>query len=274
MVAFALDLSGALRAGAWRDSSSPAAARLAVGLSMLPALLRQPFFFLINVYATFSAPLAMAVGLGFLLRRARGAAFLAAFVGGIAGAQMVSRVEYFRSGPWMSLSFSRGSLVLRDWDARLLRGLVDVVERTTRPHSYVAGFPEGGLVLFLADRRSPFRDTQFHHGVQNDIAESWMIDDLRTKVVRAAFLVQIPTFLPGTGPPGETYLVRFWGELNRRFTPVLRLGPYAPEKPWGPENASAVIYLPARDTPAPRPPDAAAKMPPDTKEESCAGPSS
>lgn len=274
MAACAIDVGDALRRRTWRDSSSPAVPRLAVGLSMLPAVLRQPFFFLINVYAAFSAPLAMAVGLGFLLRRVRGAVFLAAFVGGIAAQQMISRVEYFRSGPWMPVSLPRGSLVLRDWDARLLRGLVDVVEQTTPPRSYVAGFPEGGLVLFLTGRRSPFRDTQFHHGVQNDLAESRMIDDLRTNDVRAAFLVEIPTFLPGTGPPGETYLIRFWGELNRRFTPVVRIGPYAPEKPWGPDNASAVIYLPVRGSSSPRPPSAAAKMPLDTKEAPCAGPSS
>jgi hypothetical protein len=129
-------------------------------------------------------------------------------------------------------------------------------------------------VLFLTGRRSPFRDTQFHHGVQNDLAEGRMIDALRTKDVRAAFLVEIPTFLPGTGPPGETYLTRFWGELNRRFTPVVRIGPYAPERSWGPDNASAVIYLPVRGSPSPRPPGTAAKMPLDTKEAPCAGPSS
>ena len=253
MTAFAIDAWRALRRDGWRSPSSSAVACLAVGLSMLPALLRQPFFFLINVYAAFSAPLAMAVSLSFLLRKVRRAQLLAAFVAGLAGAQMVARVEYFRAGPWMAVSFPRGSLVLRDWDARLLRGLVDVVEKTTPPGSYVAGLPEGGLVLFLTGRRSPFRDTQFHHGVQNELAESRMIEDLKTKDVRAAFVVEIPTFLPGTGPPGEAYLNRFWAELNRRLEPVVRIGPSAPGERWGPSNASAVIYLPVRGGSAPRP---------------------
>ncbi|MGE5346804.1 MAG: glycosyltransferase family 39 protein [Acidithiobacillales bacterium] len=274
MTAFAIDAWGALRRGGLREPSSPAIARVAVGLSMLPALLRQPFFFLINVYAAFSAPLAMAVGLSFLLRKVRAARLFAAFLAGITGAQMVSRVEYFRAGPWMQVSFPRGSFVLRDWDARLLRGLVEIVGKTTPPGSYVAGFPDGGLVLFLTGRRSPFRDTQFHHGVQNDLAESRMIDDLKTKDVRAAFVVDLPTFLPGTGRPGEAYLKRFWVELNRRFVPVVRIGPYAPGKPWGPVNASALIYLPAPGGSSPRLPASAAKMPPEAKEASCAGPSS
>jgi hypothetical protein len=274
MAAFGIDSWAALRQGGRRRPSPQAIARAAVGLSMLPALLRQPFFFLINVYAAFSAPLALALGLSFLLRKVRGPLLFAAFVAGVAGAQIVSRVEYFRSGPWMPVSFPRGSFVLRDWDARLLRGLVEIVERTTPPGSYVAGFPEGGLVLFLTGRRSPFRDTQFHHGVQNDLAESRMIDDLRRKDVRAAFVVDIPTFLPGTGPPGEAYLKRFFSELNRRYVPVVRIGPNAPGRPWGPANASAVVYLPAAGGSAPPPPASAAKMAPRAKEASCAGPSS
>ncbi len=274
LAAFAIDAWGALREGALGEQSSPAIARVAVGLSMLPALLRQPFFFLINVYAAFSAPLAMAVGLSFLLRKVRAASVFAAFLAGIACAQMASRVEYFRGGPWVPVSFPRGSFVLRDWDARLLRGLVEIVEKTTPPGSYVAGFPEGGLVLFLTGRRSPFRDTQFHHGVQNDLAESRMIDDLRTKDVRAAFVVELPTFLPGTGRPGEAYLKRFWVELDRRLTPVVRIGPYAPGTRWGPLNASAVIYLPSPRGSGLRLSAGAAKMPPQAKEASCAGPSS
>ncbi|HUM03125.1 MAG TPA: hypothetical protein VL084_12615 [Thermoanaerobaculia bacterium] len=247
IVAFGIDFVRFLRNGAGRYARSGEVACLAVGLAMLPAVLRQPFFFLVNVYAAFSAPLAMTVAIAFLLRRARQAAIVAAFVAGIAGAQMLSRVEYFRAGPWSAVSFPRGSIVLREWDARLLTALVDAVERTTPRDSYVAGFPEGGLVLFLTGRRSPFRDTQFLQGVQNGLAEAQMIDALRTKDVRAAFVVEAPTFLAGPLPFGEGYLTSFRAELDRRFLPVARFGPRTPGERWGPRNASAVFFLPTRD---------------------------
>jgi hypothetical protein len=246
ITAFGIDAFRACRSGAFRNALSPDVARLTVGLAMLPAVFRQPFFFLVNVYAAFSAPLAMTVGLTFLFRRVRHATIVAAFVAGIAGAQVLSRVEYFRAEVWSPVSFPRGSFILREWDARLLTALVDAVERTTPPGSYVAGFPEGGLVLFLTGRQSPFRDTQFHQGVQNGFAEEQMIDALRTKDVRAAFVVEAPTFLAGRRPFGEGYLTAFRIELDRRFTPIARFGPRALGERWGRRNASAVFYLPTR----------------------------
>jgi hypothetical protein len=240
---FAFDLVSLLRSGAGPKGVAPWVERAAVGLAMLPAVIRQPFFFRVNVYAAFAAPLAMALALSFLARRTRSAALFTAFLVGLTVAQAGRRIEYFRGGPWTRVSFARGSFTLRDWDARLFSAIVSHVERTP-PGAFVAGIPEAGLVLFMSGRRSPFRDTQLHPGTQNEYAENALIEALETHDVRAAFVVDVPSAIWGTGGFGRGYLRRFQAEFDRRFVPVARLGAHDPEIPWGPGNSSAVLFRP------------------------------
>lgn len=212
-------------ARAWRARRVDAAdaAAVATGLAMLPALVRQPFRFLFSTYGSLSAPLAVVVSFGFLMRRARRPAVLALFAAGLAAGQAFQRVVFFRAEPRAAFDGARGSFLAIEGEARLLRDLV-AAARATAPGAAVEGFPEGGLVAFLADRRSPFVDTQFHPGVQDERSESEMISVLRTRPPDLLFVRRTSFAVWGGGDYGGRHLPRFFSEVRRRYGIAGRAG--------------------------------------------------
>lgn len=243
--------------GAARSASLPpsgaSAALAAVGLALLPAVARQPISLRPEVpYGAVSGPLAVLTAIVFLARRRpRPAAALAA---GLVVAQVAVRSAEAHEAPRVTVSLPRGTLCLLEDEAALLAGLVDRLSRDTPAGSSVAGFPEGGLVLFLADRRSPFPDDQFHPGAQDERALSEMVAALDVRRPAAAFLLNRthPEFRSGVF--GLDYARSFWTELERRYVRVATLGRIPADAPRGLRASLALYYLPRGEPAVPAKP--------------------
>lgn len=218
---------------------------LCLGMAMLVPLARQPFAAGENPYTPFSAPLALAFTLAWLARAAGRRPAFAAFVFGLAAAQATTRVLEVRADPRVLATFSRARLRLPASEARLLTELVGRLEGDTPPRSHVAAFPDGGLVLYLADRRAPFPVEQFHPGAQASHASREVLRLLEQKPVAAAFFLnrQHPEY--GAGVFGFDYGREVLAAFRRRLPREELLGVHAPAQPCVLAD-QALYLLPAR----------------------------
>lgn len=239
---------------AWRQRGRPDAslAAAAVALVLLPAVARQPFGIRPEVpYGAISGPLALVVALSALARMAGGPLPAAALAAGLCVAQVADRVRDYRLEPRRTARFERGTLTLLPAEAALLEELVRRIRADTPPRSFVAGFPEPGLVLFLADRRSPFPDDQFHPGAQDEEALDEMLELLDRRRPAAVFLLNRahPEF--GEGAFGLDYHRRFLAALERRYERAAVIGSGGAPSPRGLRASAALYYLPRRDVTSP-----------------------
>lgn len=206
---------------------------LCVGVAMLVPLARQPMSLLAQApYSAFSAPLALVFVLALLSRRVAASRNVAAFLLGLSLAQGFDRVSECRAAHRTEVSLSGARLRLLDGEAKLLVALVDRIRLETPPGSYVAGFPEGGLVLFLAGRRSPFPDDQFHPGAQDRESEEEMIRILVRRRISAGFVLNRRHVEFGGGVFGRDYDRSFFEAFQRRMVPAAVVG-----EPSGPRPA-------------------------------------
>jgi hypothetical protein len=220
-------------------------AMLCIGVAMLPALARQPFFLTTEVpYSALSGPLALVFSLSWLAARFPGSGRTAAFVLGLATAQLVERAVDYRAAPRTTVAFERATLCLLDQEAILLSELVSRLRQETPPGSYVAGFPDAGLVLFLADRRSPFADDQFHPGSQDIEAEREMIRGLDRHPPAAGFFLNRAHPEYGLGVFGIDYGLTFMEEFRKRMAPPVIVGHFALDPPRGLRASTALYFLP------------------------------
>lgn len=226
----------------------PRARRLAaicVALVALMAASRQPFFLRNGVYGAFSAPLAVAAGLGWLGRRAtRSHQAFALFLVALSGFHVNDRLEEWRSYEAERFEAPGMRVVLPAAEARFLRAAVAALERTTPEGSYVACFPEAGFVLFAAGRRSPFVDTVFYPDIQDAAAEEAMIRRLREAPV-AALLVTNRHF-GEYGPHGYRtgVLDRFFAVVDRDYQVAEVLGEESAVGAPGAHATLGTLYLP------------------------------
>jgi len=221
---------------------------ICVGITLLPALARQPFSLSVDApYSAFSAPLAIAFAPLWLAGKTGGKELVAAFLFGLGAAQAVERVEEFHSSPRKVVRFPRGSLSLHKSEARLVKGLVRAIERETAEDSLVAAFPDGGMVLFLAARRSPFRHELFHPGAQSRRDELEMIETLEMDLPAAAFVVNrtYPEF--GKEGFGQGYLEDFTKVFHERMVEVGRVGKPSSRRRQGVKANAAILYLPVEE---------------------------
>jgi hypothetical protein len=222
------------------------AALLAVGAAMIPFLLRQPFFLMRYCpYTAYSGPLALTFGLAALARWTGGTRPLGALALGMALGFGGRDVYDFHDTPREWVRAPRGSLLLPSAEARLVNSLLERIARDTRPGDCVAGFPEPGLVLFLAERQSPFAFEQFNPGDQGDEEERAMIEALEEKRPAAAFIVNRSFLEYGRPFFGRGYLDDFMRVFGRQMKPVETL-----ERPPGPRpralRADAAVYFRVR----------------------------
>jgi len=245
--AVALAVEGA-RALLRRDSSKSGpsdAALLAVGAAMIPFLLRQPLFLMRYCpYTAYSGPLALTFGLAALARWTGGTRSLGALALGLALGFGGRAVHDFHDTPREWVRAPRGSLLLPSAEARLVNGLLERIARDTRPGDFVAGFPEPGLVLFLAERRSPFAFEQFNPGDQGLMEERRMIEALGRRPPAAAFIVN-RTFLEyGRTFFGRGYLDEFMSVFRERMTHVETLERLPGNRPRAVRADAAVWFRP------------------------------
>jgi hypothetical protein len=219
---------------------------ICVGIALLPALARQPFSLSVSApYSAFSAPLAIAFAPLWLAGRMGGKELVAAFLFGLSGAQAVERIEEFHRSPRKVVRFPRGSLSLHKSEARLVKGLVRRIERETAEGSFVAAFPDGGMVLFLAARRSPFRHELFHPGAQSRRDELEMIEIIEKDPPAAAFVVNRTYPEYGKEGFGQGYLEDFTRVFHERMVEAGRIGKPSSRRRRGVKANAAIFYLPA-----------------------------
>jgi hypothetical protein len=239
--------------GLWRERSSPdpiRVARFCIALVALPALARQPFFLRNMIYGAFSAPLALAVSLAFLARLARFRLSFALFLVGLAGVHGFEKWQDNHRHPVEWVDVPRVRVYLPVEEARLVRLSVDLIRRETAPNSYVAAFPDPGLLLFSTDRRSPFIDDVFYPGVQDPLAEDLMIRRLDERSV-SLILVANRNFIEyGRGRYGRGVLDRFFAYVNRAYDAAEVLGS-APTETWRERHATMALVLRRRSGSSP-----------------------
>ncbi len=245
--AFVVEGVRAIVRKSWRDPGANAAV-MATGAAMVPFLARQPLFLMRYCpYSAFSGPLALTISLTTLARWTGGTKPLGALVLGLALGHGAGVVRDFHDTPREWVRSPRGSLLLPAAEARLIDGLVTRLSRDTKPGDYVAGFPEPGVVLFLAERRTPFAFEHFNPGEQGAKDEKEMITALDRTRPGAAFIVN--RSFPEYGRPyfGRGYLDDFMRVFGRQMERVETL-----ERPPGGRpralRADAAIYF------RPRPP--------------------
>ena len=206
LVPLSLALLAWTAARAAKERRPPPLAVAAAGIAMLPAVARQPLSMMPeSPYTPFSSPLALLVAwalLAPLLGCARRTAFLAL---GLAAGLGVGNARAFHEPERTEVRFARGTLQLLPPEAKLLHDGVEAIRRSTPPDSYVAAFPDSALVTFLAERRSPFPDDQFHPGTQRREDEEEIVRLLDERPVMAAFVANrsMPEF--GARRYGEGY---------------------------------------------------------------------
>ncbi len=182
-------------------------AAIAVAIVALVAAARQPFFIRNSAYGAFSAPLAVAVSLGWLGRRVKARRSFACFLVALAAFHGNERLRERRSYPAEPLEAAGLRVVLPAAEARFLRATVAALERSTPPGSYVACFPEPGSVLFAAGRRSPFVDTSFYPGQQDAAVPRRSVRSGRSSRDGSDRLSSCAMTLPGHLLPGSRALV-------------------------------------------------------------------
>jgi hypothetical protein len=226
----------------------PPARRLAaicVALVALMAAARQPFFLRNAAYGAFTAPLAIAASLGWLGRRARARHAFALFLVALSGFHVADRLQGWRSYAAERFEAPGVRVVLPAAEARFLRDAVAAIERTTPEGSYVACFPEGGVVLFAAGRRSPFPDSQLYPDGQDAAAEDAMIRRLREAPIAALLVANRP--FGEYGPRGYRtgVLDRFFAVVDRDYRVAEVLGEETAVRAPGAHATSGTLYLPS-----------------------------
>jgi hypothetical protein len=246
--------AGALRIGRTRERNVPgdrSVALLAAGAATLSLFVRQPLFLMrLLPYSAFSGPLPLLISFCFVARLLKVRPVAAALLAGLTLGASISAARDWTADVRTWVRFPRGSLRLPVAEGRLVRELVDRLVRDTGEGSFVAGFPEPGLVLFLADRRNPFPWEQFNPGDQGVVAEGVMIRDLETRRPEAAFIVNRPVEEFGGSFFGEGYLERFDEALRRgmKVEHVFRPPP-GPRTPA--VRGDGALYFRPRGRPAP-----------------------
>lgn len=240
LVGFGLVLLRALARGlpSLKRLEPGTAALLATGVAMLPLAVRQPFSLITIPYSAFSAPLALVVAFALLWRLAPGAPGLLFLFAGITAAQGAHRVLDVHRATMREVRFPAGTFYLQENEATLLEETVEALKRRTPEGSYVAVFPESGMVLFLADRKNPFVDEQFLPGTQDEEKEREMIARLSTRKPAAAVIVNRALHEFGYRLFGAGYLTAFRGELESRMALAETLGK--------PDRTMAILPYPAR----------------------------
>ena len=217
-------------------------AAIAVAIVALVAAARQPFFIRNSAYGAFSAPLAVAVSLGWLGRRVKARRSFACFLVALTAFHGNERLRERRSYPAEPLEAAGLRVVLPAPEARFLRATVAALERGTPPGSYVACFPEPGSVLFAAGRRSPFVDTSFYPGQQDAAVEEAMIRRLHEAPVAAVVVTNRDLenmALTDTEPASSTASSRWSGAI-----PVAGvMGEEAPTGAPGRHVSTGTLYL-------------------------------
>lgn len=228
-----------------REGLSANAGLVCLGIAALVPLARQPFALRGNPYTPFSAPLALAFTLAWLSRATGHRRAFTAFVFGLAAAQTGARILEVAAEPRLLVRFPRGRLSLPAPEARLISQLVGRIQADTPPRSYVAAFPDGGLVLYLADRRSPFPDQQFHPGAQEKRAEREVLRLLGGRPLSAAFFLNRHHSEFGAGVFGLDYGQDVLAALRPLLPSEELLGAHAPAQPCVLAD-QALYLLPAR----------------------------
>ncbi|HEV8267711.1 MAG TPA: hypothetical protein VGR00_05740, partial [Thermoanaerobaculia bacterium] len=224
IVALLWEVGRTAKSGDLLNPGKERAALFTVGVAMAPLLLRQPFSLLPNPYSAFSGPLPLAVAFVFLARIAGTSPRFFVFFAGLTAAQMGVRSYEYHRAPMRRFDFDRGSLTLYDREGILLDEIVSTLKARTPAGSYVAVFPESGMVLFLSDRKNPFDNEQFLPGMQSDAQEDEMIRRLDERPPAAAVLVNRSLHEYGARLFGFGYLERFRAELERRMVVEKTLG--------------------------------------------------
>jgi hypothetical protein len=202
---------------------------LCLGLAALPALARQPLFFVNQIYGAFATPLAILLAWGWISARVRSGAMLAGLLAGLTGAQAWDRVREYRESPveWTSLPGAR--LYLPKEESQFVKAAADRIRLVTPERAYVAVFPEPGFLLFVTGRRSPFVDETFAPGAQGARSEAEMIERLQQRRPAAILVTNRPFPEYGSDIYGQGILDRFVTELSKDYVAVERIGgPPAP----------------------------------------------
>jgi hypothetical protein len=201
-----------------------------IGLAMLVAGARQPFSALDAVpYTAFSAPLAVLVCWTLLTRLSRAVPLMAAAGLSLSAVAAARTVSIYHEAPRRLVTTPRGTLSLLEPEARLLDDLLEALRTRTPPSSYVAPFPDAGLVLFLAERRSPLPYDQFLPGNLDERAEEEALRALDERPPAAAFVTNRSFWEFGSARFGEGYDAKLFGGLQQRLAPAGVLG--APNAP-------------------------------------------
>lgn len=212
---------------AWRRRAVPAPAqidRLAIALVALPALARQPFFLRDLIYGAFSAPLPLAVSLGWLARRVRVPRAFAAALLGLAAIHGIAKREELQLEPTVLLDVPHVRLRIPADEARLIRRALDVIHTRTAPGSYVGVFPEPGFLLLASERRSPFNDMVFVPECQDSVAEDEMMARLDEAPVSMILIANREFSEYGPATYGHGVLDRFFSKVRRDFVSLGTIG--------------------------------------------------
>ena len=238
--------------GGFRSSGAADPPALAgLGLVSLPSVLRQPFGLVVgSPYSGFSAPGALAFSLLALSARLSAPAAAGSFLLGLSTAQVSDRIREHRVAPREVVSTARGAVSLYACEAKVLGGLVTWLEQTTPPRSLVAGVPKPGLVLFLADRRSPFTEEEWGPMRVDARASADALDALAHAPIAAGFYVNRPYLEFGFGLFGEGFGEEVLAAFRKRMRPVGRIGGPGQGCPAGALVDTAILYVP-RDTAEP-----------------------
>lgn len=240
---------------AWRGrrngGEASAVDRACVGLAMIPALARQPFFLINQIYGAFAAPLALVLSLSFLTRRARAAVPTIVFLLGLCVGQGIDRWIEFRMLPmtWVELPGAR--LYLPPDEAAFVASATADIRATTPPNSYVGIFPEPGFLLFVTGRRNPFVYEAFYPGFLDLASEEEMIRRLAERHPEVLLITNRPFPEYGPGTLGTGVLDRFFTKVKETYVKSTEIDASQPLTSYRGRHATAGFFLRRRDSAGP-----------------------
>lgn len=224
--------------------SAIAAASLAVGLAMLPALARQPLLHGSRPYAAFASPLALVFVLTGIARRVRYPTGFALFVWGLVLGQTIDRVRDYRDLSVERVALPRGDMILEKQEAALVRRLVGDIDRLAPPTARVSILPEGGFIAFLAGRLPSFGPEQWEPGYVDHADEERALARISAAPPAVVVLVNRDLWEFGKGTFGPAEIPRLWSLLEPRLRLVDEFGPSWDTRPPGGSRAtSARVYV-------------------------------
>lgn len=202
--------------------------RAAMGIVVIGTAWRQPLFNSHASYGTVTTPTALAYATARIGAIVGSPAVLGGFVGGLALPRAAEAVVRTWDLPRRKVKLPRGTLVLAEPEAVLLEDLVRLAIETTPAGSFVAGFPEPGMVHFLSGRRNPFRDEQFYPGCITPESEAGLLRSLARNRPGAGFLLDRDMHEFRVRGAGDGTIPRLFEGVYETLQPSLRIGP-----PWG-----------------------------------------